>query len=383
MTQIYAPSRSGYFTTMRFIITIISFSFVLSSVTSSPARALSHMKYCQGIESTAEAMACVKDHKDAAQARLIKAYEALRLHLEKKSAALEKEVRAMAEDKIDLVSQTAPAESGEEQTEAAKSEQVDDVYKISLDTLETIQKDWIAFRDEQCKWDSELAESPSLRRVYELSCITDLTEKRSDYLYNILGNEMDDNPREFGGTPRWMNVLTMEHPDVFWRHGQIVRADVNCDDRDEYIMGGVAFKTFHIPADTGVTAEGDAETATAADDMFDKSREIVIAVADNPVTGKPKTQILKIPVYTHPENTGTVSDGTHIGLCREQVTMALAALPEDSQLDDSEQTEHADNEDTSPSCAKILQISDHVCQPLMLRWSGAAYDLAPLVIQSE
>lgn len=362
---------------------------MLSSTVLRPAHALSHMKYCQGIESTAEAMACVKDHKEAAQSRLAKSYDALRKQLEKKSAEHIKEMEALANDKINLASQSSPdkANDADQVTDNADAkEEAENPYQLSLDALEAVQKEWVALRDKQCKWDADLAELPSLRRVYELSCITDLTEKRSQYLSGVLGNQIDENPREFGGTPRWMNVLTMENPDVFWRYGQVTRADINCDERDEYIISGVSFKTFHVSSH--VSDVGSSDNAVSQADVFHKDKNIVIAVADNPVTGKPKTQILNIPVYTNPENAGKSLEENYLGLCKEHVSMVLAALPEDIVQTDSEQSEQdsesvAEAKKEMPSCAKILQISDHICQPLMLRWSGDAYGLAPLVIQSE
>ena len=48
------------------------------------AAAQTHIKYCQGIESTAEAMACVNDHKATAQNSLNAVFQELRLYIEKR-----------------------------------------------------------------------------------------------------------------------------------------------------------------------------------------------------------------------------------------------------------------------------------------------------------
>lgn len=325
------------------------------------AQAQTHTKYCQGIGSTAEAMACVKDHKETAQKALNEVYAGLKVQIEKRYAA---DVTAVAVN--DGVAQDADVQG-------AGGAKVDPA-KLTVEELEKIQKDWLIYRDEQCKWDAAMAESPSLERVYQLSCITDLTEKRTAYLKGVLQNGESMTPREFGGTPRWMNVLGMEHPDVFWRYGRILKTDLNCDEREEYVMTGLSVKS--LPQKQATDAVKESELGA----YLSKDTEVVLAVADNPVTGKPRTQILRIQLYkdADPVKAAELNAKTAIpALCKGDVSLSLTAIPaKKPELGKGEGVQSTDGAANAiKKCTTILQISDHICEPVSMRWAGQGYEI--------
>lgn len=335
------------------------------------AQAQTHTKYCQGIESTAEAMACVKDHKDTAQKALNEVYAGLKVQVERRYAAA-------AAANANAGDGGAPQDAGTSDGSAAKI----DPAKMTLEELEKIQKDWLVYRDEQCKWDAAMAESPSLERVYQLSCITDLTEKRAAYLEGVLQNGESATPREFGGTPRWMNVLGMEHPDVFWRYGRVLKTDLNCDEREDYVMTGLSVKS--LPQKQGTVAAAQESEIGA---FLNKDTEVVLAVADNPVTGKPRTQILRIQLYkdADPAKAAEMNAKTAIpALCKGDVSLSLTAIPAKKPApgatDAVSQAEGAVN--IPKKCTTILQIADQLCAPVSMRWAGQGYEILHLTVDA-
>ena len=188
---------------------------------------------------------------------------------------------------------------------AANLECINRHYQIMQDKLKTVfkkaggqdeaagpllgaaQKDWLVYRDSQCKWEAELPKVPALKRVYELSCLTALTEKRIAVLQAAVKHEQADKPREFGAQPRWMNALAHDYPKTFWRYGEWKSADMDCDGEDDAIMTGIDV------AQVAEEATGDGK------DSGDETRAeiaVVVAISDNPPAGRPKARLLKIPV---------------------------------------------------------------------------------------
>ena len=96
----------------------------------------------------------------------------------------------------------------------------------SANDLRDAQKAWIAYRDAECDWESNNAETESLRRVKELYCLARLTEERSRIL-DISLAEISQQQIHHGITPRWENVLSQEYSDVFWRKAEHVKSDIN------------------------------------------------------------------------------------------------------------------------------------------------------------
>lgn len=270
---------------------------VLFCVFSMPVQAGLHVGYCDQAESTADTLACVKAHTETVQSDLNAEYT--------KISTTNGDIR---------------------------------------DVLEESQNHWIAYRDSHCAIESGLTDQPALERIYELSCVAEVTEQRLKLLKQMQIREKRETPREFSTKPRWMNVLAHDHPDVFWRYGKATQADLNCDDSKENIMTGVK------------VADGDSDKKGSV--------ELVIAVADNPVTGRPNKAIFNVPLG------GELLPEDGVGVCAVDLNFAITSRPL------SEKELESENE----TCSIALQISDRKCAPLVLYNNGSEYDLVPLSV---
>lgn len=286
-----------------------------------PAYSQRHTGYCDDAKSTAETLDCVNRHKKAAQEALNKAY-------------------------TDLV---APRPDGEKEPVESAAVKKDDDPPL----LGQAQQNWIAYRDAQCQWEASLAENPSLERVYELSCLSEMTQARAGLLQSIKGQEETETPREFGTNPRWMNVLAEDNPDVFWLYGGGVSGDLDCDGVDEHAVAGISLSAIQI-----------AEELQASGKLH--SAEAVIAVAENPVNGKPGVSLMTIPILEAQNDTGS-------HLCNVQMTLAYLQQNDGQEKDKPESGALPTPVKKPPLCQSVLQISDKICGPLALRWDGQNY----------
>lgn len=144
-----------------------------------------------------------------------------------------------------------------------------------------------------------------------------------------------------------MNVLANDYPDIFWRYGNSRSADLDCDGADEQIMTGIAVA--HVQ---------DAVTIGEQDIREEGHHEIemVIAISENPQTGRPKSRLFRVPVSEK------VTDAPH--LCRPSVRLDIV---------ERSATKAADEGRTG--CAKALEVADPVCKPLQIFWNGKDYVL--------
>ncbi len=136
-----------------------------------------------------------------------------------------------------------------------------------------------------------------------------------------------------------MNVLAHDHPDVFWRYGKRMRTDLDCDSEEEHILTGVALSS----------------------KKDDKTMRVVLAVAENPPTGKPEVRVLSFPV------TKTADEP---GFCNPDVKVQIVTHPLEPAA--SGDTPLAEGEGP-PTCSVALQIRDSVCAPVILYWGGKEY----------
>lgn len=308
---------------MRNINFFVLIAVLASSVANSgPAYAQRHSGYCDHAESTAAALECVNRHKKDAQDGLSEVYQSLY---------------------------------------NTQKEQNPDAAAL----LGTAQKDWIAYRNAQCSWESALAQSDSLTRIYELSCLTALTELRAKMLSSIKGREESPAPPEFSASPRWMNVVTQDNPEVFWHFGDWVRADLDCDGESENIMTGLRLTETVRGTQSENGKVNTAESSREAEINKLYSPEVVIAVAENPVTGKPKVALLSAPVRPR--------TGQDMTFCAPHLTMAVANLPvpEKKAAPGTESPEAG----AGTQCKAGIQLSDMICKPVHLYWTGEDYAL--------
>ena len=153
-----------------------------------------HAKYCGEAESTATLQNCVKDHHAEAQARLNSVYEDL-------------------------------------------SKNLDD---SDQDHVRAIQKRWIEYRDAECTWEAGRAQEEPLQKIAQLSCEARMTEDRADLMSaSLLKEESPLQKSELSGFPRWMNALSKDNPNIFWRFGQRLRGDLNCDESEDIAISGI------------------------------------------------------------------------------------------------------------------------------------------------
>ena len=213
-----------------------------------------HMGFCDSATSTADMMSCVKMHKDDAQADLSKAYDLM-----------------------------ASSLSGEEKA-----------------AFDKVQEKWLAFRDAQCGWEADQTKLDALRKVYELSCVANLTELRIMDLKTFIEDGESQVPREFGNKPRWMNVLARDYPETFWRYGDARDIDMDCDGRNEWVMGGVRIKGEGKAAQKGEPGGASAVPGAVS---------VVVAIAENPVVGRPRVDLLDFPVSGQVSKPALKQDG--------------------------------------------------------------------------
>jgi uncharacterized protein YecT (DUF1311 family) len=275
-----------------FLTVFICAVWTAASVSVPQAAASGGARNCQEIKSTAGALACVNQKKKNAQIRLGMIYEML-------------------------------AESLDEG---------------DLEQLRDSQAKWLSYRDSHCAFEARRAATPALERLYELSCIADLTEHKAELLSMALYHGTRETPREFGDLPRWMNVLAHDHPDIYWRYGSRISADLDCDGKKENILPGLAVRT---PEDVSAP---DTETESAA------GLEIIIAISENPVTGKPHFHTVGVPLRGAGEFEGA--------FCSPRITLTAPKYEEPKSSD----------------CA-FLVVDDGSCYRVQIRNSAQGYGI--------
>ncbi len=258
-----------------------------------PVQAQEHLSYCESIESTADMLTCVNRHREDAQTRLNMVFRDL--------------LKALAGE--------APKER-----------------------LHESQNNWLSYRNEQCAFEKGQATKPAFERIYEISCITRMTEQRAEQLSMSLFNSGRENPREFGTFPRWMNVLAHENPDIFWRYGQRESGDIDCDGMEEQIVSGVKI----TPADI----------------------ETVVAIAENPAAGKPQTVLLSLPKSELVENKSEMDSF----VCSPYVDFVFKAGGEDGEEEEIKET-----------CQAHLLLNRAKCKKMRIHWTGKMYDITEYV----
>jgi len=270
------------------------------------ALAQGHSAFCGQADSTAASQDCLKRHLDSAQRRLNKTYQKLTQKLE-----------------------------GEE-----------------LAALKDLQATWLTYRDAECMWEADRSLTAPFKRVNELSCMARVTEDRLDLLNVALDDDsVTGAQREYGSFPRWMNVIAKENPGVVWDYGRRNNRDLNCDDEDEYIMTGFTTSSVKTPN----VAEGEDPITEA---YF--AKEVVVALAQNPPSGRPQAQIFKFPV----QNVASAD-----GICDDEISIDY------SERAAAEKSEEAEIEDEEIACGKIIEVKNKGCEPKIISWTGEEFIL--------
>lgn len=243
--------------------------------------------YCPNAQSTADTQKCLKKYLDNSQKRLNSVY---------------KKLTGLVDDD-------------------------------SLDNLKQLQNDWILYRDKECGWEVSLSENPSLKRINELFCLSNMTESRANLLAAILQDKAENEGQgKFGNFPRWMNVVAKKEPKATWNYKDRARFDLNCDGDDEFIMSGVSFET---------TSDPSLYTAVYH-----------ISISENPAIGKPSAKIFDFPVSAE-------KDSGIDGLC--------SLFPDFNLIDNKN--------GSGDVCASKLELQNKGCDNYFIYWSGKEYKL--------
>lgn len=197
--------------------------------------------------------------------------------------------------------------------------------------LQQSQEAWLAYRDRQCAFEKSRADKPGFERIYEISCLALMTDQRTEKLSMSLFSSGNGGPTEFGELPRWMNVLAHQNPDVFWLYGKRQSGDINCDGADEEIISGVRIESGLVKP--------------------------VVAVAENPVVGKPQ-------VYVLPVDGESARPGEKPLSCSLYLTVDFIEVPRDGESEEGR-------------CDAFFSVSRENCENIKVYRSGSTYDLSP------
>jgi uncharacterized protein YecT (DUF1311 family) len=279
-------------------------SFGVLVFSPSMVQAQGHSLYCGQADSTAATQNCLKRHLDIAQRRLNKIYKKLNNKLE-------------ADKKAELAE---------------------------------LQKSWLTYRDAECMWEAENSETVSLKHINELSCMARVSEDRANILSVIYNDEADqENVREYGSFPRWMNVVTKDNSNVYWDYGQRAGFDLDCDGVDEYVMQGVELKQVKNTA----VKEGD--DVDILPQNYNKT--VVVSISQNPSTGRPSTQVFKFLVS--PEESGDK-------ICHGDVKIKFTKAVE---------VEKKEGEEEVSACTAKLELKTKGCDPKTISWTDTKFVL--------
>ncbi|MEZ5918398.1 MAG: lysozyme inhibitor LprI family protein [Alphaproteobacteria bacterium] len=293
---------------MRFsIFSICLYVFALLHIPA--AQADSRFSYCKKGESTADVMACAKKRYEDAQ------------------------------DALDRI-----FEQGLSGLDFADTQ----LYRAA-------QKGWVAYRDRECAWQARQADSESLKRIEELSCLKTVTERRTAALQAALNEQKDKNTAitpvapESEGTPLWMNVLAGENPDIYWRYGDRIEADMNCDGITEHIMAG-------LKTPSGTMGTGQDQQITA-----------LIGISESPPIGRPRTYVIEPPA-AHASQTEKES----LPSCGTTLLLKILERP----APDIDEIQGAETQETTqPFCAAALLVERARCPLATIYWNGNSFEV--------
>ncbi len=225
--------------------------------------------------------------------------------------------------------------------------QEQDQNKDKAQAVRSAQNDWISYRDKECIWETDQVETESLRRLEELSCLTILTEQRAELLEETFGEQQEKEIKEYSAFPRWMNVVADENPGIFWRYGNRLSVDLDCDGQEEEIMVGQEIQRNNTPSE-GVSPY---------------TVKTVLVAAKNPVAGKPQARLLQVNL---------LSDQKDGHLCNPNVKLSVIDYPDITKTAISTDENDTDQKE-QPQCAQALKIQSGGCFPLILLWNEGDY----------
>jgi len=271
---------------------------------------------CEKARSSADVMACLSRQYESAQKDLNRAFDRL---------GLERSVEDLAE-------------------------------------IKNLQARWLEYRDMACQQETGHLETESLQRLESLRCMNRLTQERIIAINNTLKNKSEsEDLGEAAAQPRWMNALASDHPDIFWRYGDRISGDIDCDEEAEYMMSGL-----RLDVKMGVVHP-------------------VLSISENPQTGRPVSDVINVPVRpkeveaiggdaekelaeTSKDETDAVQAcGSILNLRFEEGSEAVAPV------DIPEAEGGALTSEVSVMCKNSLLVASANCPDRKIHWNGKAY----------
>jgi uncharacterized protein YecT (DUF1311 family) len=268
---------------MKTLIPAFLITFLFSSI---PLHAQTAANFCEGIKNTANMVVCLNKY-----------YEEMKIELS---------------GDFNSILNTLPAEDS--------------------DGFKETQKLWINYRDAECAWETGNETVQSLRRVKELYCLVRLTEQRQNVL-RLAQSDLETQHAYQGITPRWENVLNDIYGDVYWKANSRMKADLDCNGRDENIILGMR------------------STANSAD----QTPSFVIGLVESPATGKPSARIFDVPVSAASE------DENNPQLCAQNIEISVR-----QNLSLGEECERSE-----------VEVKTKTCGNYVIRWQDESFNLIP------
>jgi len=202
----------------------------------------------------------------------------------------------------------------------------------ALAEIKDIQTHWLEYRTLECAQETSALETESLKRLESLRCMNRLTQERVVALQSALQNvESETVVGEAAASPRWMNALANDNPHAFWRYGERIEGDLDCDGESEHIMSGLK-----VVAETG-------------------AMKPIVSISENPATGRPESIV--VPVESSGEE--------------EDVTCGL--LMETQYVQQAEEEAAEGEELESKACQNHLIVTLANCVATNLSWDGEMY----------
>lgn len=201
-----------------------------------------------------------------------------------------------------------------------------------LQSLKNTQKEWLEYRDQECVLESQQVEDGSLKRVQELRCLNRINEERVDAL-SIMNEDTAVKPIEIKAQPRWMNALASDYPDVFWRFGESLSLDLDCDSEDEVVMTGLR-----------ISPKTDALMA-------------IVAVTEKPEIGRPQSETFSL--FLMPREKTDAAEAAKVDkrhVCNSSLNLRAVQHP-----------------NAQGTCPRALEVSDASCEPHILYWTDGKY----------
>ena len=236
----------------------------------------------------------------------------------------------------------------------------------TLEGIEALQTLWIEYRDRECEAEVSALSSEALKRLEGIKCKTRLTRERINALQKTLDAEtgaavLGEPPA--AQQPRWVNALSEQYQNVYWHYGGVSKGDADCDADEEFVIAGLEF---------------DEESSTY---------RAVVAVSENPETGKPTSTLITIPAVeseeeAEDEKAAKECSGLMSFSFESREAVATEQDTESEKDEDAvagEEEAELEVEDVVKTCTQRLVIARKAsdgaseCSPVAVLWDGQNY----------